>query len=101
MAWRCYSPLPARSRRRPTSAFLSVAISEVYGSALAGRSKERPELAASEIPLSAGITVVPCRGGERLLRRLFEPLGYEVDAESHPLDETYPAWGASRYFTVT
>src|SRR5438067_2194533 len=83
------------------SSFLSVAISEVYGSALAGRSKDRPELAASEIPLSARIAVVPCRGGERLLHRLFEPLGYQVDARPHPLDETYPAWGASRYFTVT
>src|SRR5690242_19160611 len=82
------------------SSFLSVAIAEVFGSALAGRSRDRPELAASEIPISARIAVVPCRGGERLLRRLFEPLGYEVGAEPHLLDETFPGWGASRYYTV-
>src|SRR6188768_3021915 len=54
------------------SSFLSVAISEVFASAMAGRSKERAELAASAIPLEAHIAAVPCRGGEDLLRRLFE-----------------------------
>ena len=34
------------------SSFLSVAIAQVFGSALGGRSKERPELAATRIPLS-------------------------------------------------
>src|SRR6266513_2211936 len=33
------------------SSFLSVAIAQVYGSALAGRSKDRPELAEGELPL--------------------------------------------------
>ena len=31
---------------------------------------------------------------------LFEPLGYEVTAIRHPLDEKFPEWGESRYFTV-
>src|SRR6476620_11203200 len=35
------------------SSFLSVAISNVFGSALAGRSKDRPELADTAIPLEA------------------------------------------------
>src|SRR5215217_4455743 len=82
------------------SSFLSVAIAEVFGSAMAGRSKDRPELAATAIPLVAHIAVVPCRGGEELLRRLFEPLGYQVQASGQPLDESQPEWGASRYFTV-
>src|SRR6185503_14161409 len=60
------------------SSFLSVAISRVLGSALGGRSKGRPELAAVPIPLQATISVLPCRGGERFLRALFEPLGYTV-----------------------
>ncbi|HTA73854.1 MAG TPA: 3' terminal RNA ribose 2'-O-methyltransferase Hen1 [Gemmatimonadaceae bacterium] len=64
------------------SSFLSVAIAEVFSSALAGRSKERPELAAAPMPLTASLTALPCLGGEALLRRLFEPLGYEVTAES-------------------
>jgi 3' terminal RNA ribose 2'-O-methyltransferase Hen1 len=82
------------------SSFLSVAISRVLGSALGGRSKHRPELAQTPIPLQAKISVLPCRGGENFLRRLFEPLGYEVVAERHPLDESFPDWGESTYFTV-
>jgi len=82
------------------SSFLSVAISRVLGSALAGRSKGRPELAQAPIPLEAKLSVLACRGGEGFLRRLFEPLGYEVSAERHPLDETFPEWGESIYYTV-
>jgi len=82
------------------SSFLSVAISRVLGSALAGRSKSRPELTETPLPLNAKLSVVPCRGGEGLLRRLFEPLGYEVLAERHPLDEAFPEWGDSSYYTV-
>jgi 3' terminal RNA ribose 2'-O-methyltransferase Hen1 len=83
------------------SSFLSVAINRVFGTALTGRSKERPELADTPIPVSAHLPVVPCRGGEEILRRLFEPLGYRVDATPIPLDSTFPAWGDSRYFSVT
>ncbi len=82
------------------SSFLSVAIAQVFGSAMAGKSTERPELAATAMPLHAGLTVVRCRGGERLLRRLFEPLGYSVTARQHILDEQFPHWGDSAYFTV-
>src|SRR6185503_12834593 len=77
------------------SSFLSVALAEVFGSALAGQSKERPELADYPIPLRAGLSALPCRGGEAFLRRLFEPLGYRVSAVRRPLDETFPDWGES------
>jgi 3' terminal RNA ribose 2'-O-methyltransferase Hen1 len=83
------------------SSFLSVAISNAFGTAMAGRSKERPELAAAPIPLVARLAVLPCRGGESFLRRLFEPLGYAVTAEAHALDAASPEWGESRYYTVT
>jgi 3' terminal RNA ribose 2'-O-methyltransferase Hen1 len=82
------------------SSFLSVAIAQVFGSALAGKSKERPDLAESAMPLEARIAVLPSRGGEELLRRLFEPLRYDVTAERHPLDPSFPGWGDSRYYTV-
>jgi 3' terminal RNA ribose 2'-O-methyltransferase Hen1 len=82
------------------SSFLSVAIAQVYGSALAGRCKERSELAEAALPLQARLAVLPCRGGEALLRRLFEPLGYTVSAHRRPLDERFPDWGESPYFTV-
>jgi 3' terminal RNA ribose 2'-O-methyltransferase Hen1 len=82
------------------SSFLSVALSQIFGSAMGGRSKERQELADQVIDLSAEIAVVPCRGGEAFLRDLFEPLGYQVDAEHHPLDERFPQWGEGPYYTV-
>ena len=83
------------------SSFLSVAIGDVFRSAMAGRSAERSELADLEIPLEVSLPVVPCRGGEKLLRSLFEPLGYAVVAERIPLDAAYPGWGDSPYFAVT
>ncbi|MGB7160110.1 MAG: hypothetical protein WBD40_18735 [Tepidisphaeraceae bacterium] len=82
------------------SSFLSVAIAQVFGSALSGTSRERPELTTTPIPLTARITVLPCRGGEGLLRRLFEPLGYHVSATRHTLDERFPEWGESPYYAV-
>ncbi len=83
------------------SSFLSSAIAEMFGTAMGGRSKERPDLAAKPIPLQARIPVLPCRGGESFLRRLFEPLGYEVEATQLPLDENFPDWGESAYFDMT
>jgi 3' terminal RNA ribose 2'-O-methyltransferase Hen1 len=83
------------------SSFMSVAIAQVFGSALQGRCKDRPELVNTPIPLSARIDVVPVRGGERFLRNVFAPLGYEVEATRCPLDERFPEWGDSPYFVVT
>jgi 3' terminal RNA ribose 2'-O-methyltransferase Hen1 len=82
------------------SSFLSTAIAQVYGTALNGSSRERATLVAESLPLRAEIACVPCRGGESLIRRVFEPLGYVVSISHHPLDETFPDWGQSRYFDV-
>jgi len=83
------------------SSFLSVAISEVFGTALGGRSKDRPELAAQSLPFEVHVAVLPSRGGERLIRDLFEPLGYTVAVERVALDPMFPEWGPSRYYSVT
>lgn len=83
------------------SSFLSVAISQVFGSALQGRCGNRPELAGAAIPLAARIDVLAVRGGEPFLRAVFEPLGYAVEAVRCPLDERFPDWGESPYFAVT
>ena len=83
------------------SSFLSVAISQVFGSALQGRCKDRPELVATSLSLEARLDVLPVRGGERFLQSVFEPLGYSVEAVRHPLDERFPEWGESPYFSVT
>ena len=82
------------------SSFMSVALAQVYGSTLKGQSKERQAQAAMAIHFTAQLAVVQCRGGESILHRLFEPLGYTVTAAPYPLDEHYPEWGQSDYFTV-
>ena len=82
------------------SSFLSVAIAQVFGSALGGRCKDKPDVVDTPLPLEATLHVVPSRGGEAFLCRLFEPLGYTVNAQAHALDSTFPDWGDSPYFTL-
>jgi 3' terminal RNA ribose 2'-O-methyltransferase Hen1 len=95
-------PLEHYINDRPytASSFLSVAITKVFSSALNGTCNKRPELVSKPLSLEIKIAVVPCRGGEAVLRRLFEPLGYEVQVQRHPLDEKFPEWGDSLYYTV-
>ena len=83
------------------SSFLSVAIAKVFRTALAGRCDDRPELVNQPIPLTATLSVLPCRGGVSVLEELFEPLGYDVEGRSVPLDESFPDWGDSNYWSVT
>jgi len=82
------------------SSFLSVALARVLNTAMSGRCEARPELPEQALPLEARLAVLPIAGGEEIARRLFEPLGYTLDAVQHPLDEQFPEWGASRYHTV-
>jgi len=51
-------------------------------------------------PLTAKLSVLPCKSGEEFIRRLFEPLGYQVQTHHHVLDERFPEWGESPYYTV-
>jgi 3' terminal RNA ribose 2'-O-methyltransferase Hen1 len=64
---------------------------------MTGSSSERQELADTPIPLEVRIPVLPCRGGEDLLRGLFDPLGYAVSTNAIPLDEEFREWGDSLY----
>ena len=82
------------------SSFMSVAIAQVFGTALGGRSKECAALVEVPIPLTVRIDVLPVRGGEDLLKRIFEPLGYAIAAKRHPLDDQFKEWGESPFFTV-
>lgn len=83
------------------SSFLSVALSRVYGTSMSGKCKHRPELAEKPLPFQARIVMLPCKGDEEIIYRLFEPLGYKVTVESYTLDEEFPEWGRSNYFNVT
>ena len=79
------------------SSMLAVALARVFKTAMAGRCDARPELPAAALPLEVRVPSLPCRGGAELAQALFEPLGWHVDAQRVPLDETVAAWGDSRY----
>ena len=83
------------------SSFLSVAISTAFSSAMNGKCTEKPELVDVKFPFEVTIAVLPApKGGEILIRKLFEPLGYKVDIKKHQLDSKFPEWGDSKYFTL-
>ncbi|WP_204014176.1 3' terminal RNA ribose 2'-O-methyltransferase Hen1 [Sphaerimonospora thailandensis] len=82
------------------SSLLAVALADVFRTARAGRCASRQELADGPIPLEIALPALPCRGGADLAYRLFEPLGWTVDAAAVPLDERFPEWGDSRYLRL-
>lgn len=79
------------------SSMLAVALGKVFRTAMSGRCDARPELAATPIPLQLRVPALRCRGGHELAGQLFEPLGWQVEAATLPLDEAFPQWGDSRY----
>lgn len=83
------------------SSLLAVALGRAFSSARRGTSKERPELAASALPLQVRLPALSCRGGPETAERFFAPLGWAVEATAVPLDPAFPAWGASRYVDLT
>jgi len=83
------------------SSFMSVALSKAFSTAMNGTCNKRPELVDQVMPFEIEISVLPApKGGEVLIRRLFEPLGYRIDLERHLLDSKFTTWGMSRYFTL-
>jgi len=95
-------PLDQYVNDRPyvASSFMSVAIAKAFGSAMKGKCRNKPELVKTPLPLKIRLSVLPCRGGETFLRKLFEPLGYDIIATSHTLDTEFAEWGDSIYYTV-
>jgi 3' terminal RNA ribose 2'-O-methyltransferase Hen1 len=77
------------------SSFLSVALNKAFRTAMTGVCAARQELADSAIPLEAVVTPLPMRGGERLLRSLFEPLGWTVDVA--PVEGAEPGTFSTLY----
>ncbi|EFC86704.1 3' terminal RNA ribose 2'-O-methyltransferase Hen1 [Parafrankia sp. EUN1f] len=84
------------------SSLLAVAMAAVFSTAMAGRCRARPELVTTPLPLSIRLPSLPCRGGGAdLVRRLFEPLGWQVEANPLPLDPNFPDWGDAPHHDVT
>ena len=83
------------------SSLLSVALVQVFRTAMSGRCAHRPDLEGLPLPLELTLPSIRSRGGSELVHRLFEPLGWTVRAETVPLDPAFTDWGDSRYVTTT
>ncbi|WP_329564216.1 3' terminal RNA ribose 2'-O-methyltransferase Hen1 [Kitasatospora sp. NBC_01266] len=90
------------------SSLLAVALRTVFRTAMKGVCEQRPGLAERPRSLTVRLPAVAVGGGESrrqepesdelpLVERLFGPLGWQVTASAIPLDESFPAWGDSRY----
>ncbi|MGW2254000.1 3' terminal RNA ribose 2'-O-methyltransferase Hen1 [Kitasatospora sp. NPDC001660] len=87
------------------SSLLAVALRTVFRSAMKGVCQARPELPEQARPLRIALPAVPANGageggGPAMVARLFEPLGWRVEAGAIPLDEAFPEWGESRYVRI-
>ncbi|GHF80197.1 3' terminal RNA ribose 2'-O-methyltransferase Hen1 [Kitasatospora xanthocidica] len=87
------------------SSLLAVALRTVFRSAMKGACPARPELPGRARPLRIELPAVPANGageggGPAMVARLFEPLGWRVEAVAIPLDESFPEWGDSRYVRI-
>ena len=61
------------------NSFLSVALTRSFAQTMAGKSKERQQLAEISLPLQVRVVPVAVSGGADMIKALFEPLGYAVD----------------------
>lgn len=83
------------------SSLLASAMKRVFSTAAAGVLKSNQALADSAIPLEIRVPAVPCGGDRDLVRDLFAPLGWEVDAAPIALDPEFPDWGDSRFVDLS
>ncbi|WP_406281333.1 3' terminal RNA ribose 2'-O-methyltransferase Hen1 [Embleya sp. NBC_00896] len=83
------------------SSLLAVALGTVFRTAMQGRCDARPELPGTPLPLEIEVPALPARGGEEMVRRLFEPLGWQVGVDQVSLDPRFPGWGESRYVRLS
>ncbi|MFE7194224.1 3' terminal RNA ribose 2'-O-methyltransferase Hen1 [Kitasatospora sp. NPDC057541] len=87
------------------SSLLAVALRTVFRTAMQGVCEARPGLADRPRPLRIVLPAVPVGGADStregsavaMAVRLFEPLGWQVEASAIPLDAAFPEWGDSRY----
>ncbi len=72
------------------SSLTSVALNTAFSSALAGKSRERPERVGERMRWEVSLPAVACDGGEKLIASVFSPLGYTVCATRLALDTAFP-----------
>lgn len=95
------APLEPYVNDRPyaSGSFMAVALKDAFGTAMTGRSKERPELAAQALDFEVELPVVAVRGAGHA-RDWFGPLSYAVTETAIPLDPKYPEWDDVSYVAL-
>lgn len=75
-------PLAQYVNDRPfvANSFLSVALARSFSQSMAGKSKERQDLADRPLPLEARVVPVAAAGRHETIESLFGPLDYKIDA---------------------
>ena len=68
------------------NSFLSVAMGRTYAQTMAGKSKDRQNLADQHLDFEIRIRPVALSGGHDLLSSLFEPLGYTIQSPDNTDD---------------
>ncbi|MET3860767.1 3' terminal RNA ribose 2'-O-methyltransferase Hen1 [Dietzia sp. 2505] len=81
------------------SSLLAVAMGKVFRSALNGQCVGYEDLVEAPLDLTISLPAVPGEPG--LVRRLFAPLGWDVQAEPIAFDSTRPQWGAAPLVRLT
>jgi 3' terminal RNA ribose 2'-O-methyltransferase Hen1 len=81
------------------SSLLAVAIGKVFRSAVNGRCNGHEGLVDALLDLTIELPAVP--GEPDLLRRLFDPMGWDVTATPIALDTSRPEWGAAPLVSLT
>ena len=84
-----------------SNSFLSTAMVKALGSAMNGTAKGKPELALTPIPLKVKVHSLKVDTDKAYLQKLFEPLGYQIQIETLPLDNRFPGWGESKAVNLT
>lgn len=82
------------------SSFMSTALSNIFRTAMDGRSKDRQDAVDTALDLEATLSVISCRGWLDVFNSLFAPIGYTVSAKRHALDSKFPEWGDNPYYTL-
>ena len=83
-----------------SSSFLCTALNRVFGTAMSGRCDKMPELAQSQLCLTAHVYMLPCTD-DSLPHDFFAPLGYSVTVEREQVSDAFPEWGKSPYIDLT
>jgi 3' terminal RNA ribose 2'-O-methyltransferase Hen1 len=60
------------------NSLLAVTLGRVLGQSLAGKSKDRQELADRALPFRLRLVPIAVAGGAEIVERLFRPLGYDI-----------------------